>query len=87
MINVAIYIVMGLIGLGLLAMLASGVRSLMFGKVSLMAMGIMAVPLLILLVLGFAMGSWAEAGIMTIMISVGLTMLGLVASGVKGIFS
>lgn len=87
MINVAIYIVMGLIGLGLVAMLASGVRSLMFGKVSLMAMGIMAVPLLILVVLGFAMDSWAEAGIMTIMISVGLTMLGLVASGIKGIFS
>lgn len=87
MINVAIYIVMGLIGLGLVAMLASGVRSLMFGKVSLMAMGIMAVPLLILVVLGLAMDSWAEAGIMTIMISVGLTMLGLVASGIKGIFS
>ncbi|MDE2730901.1 MAG: hypothetical protein OXM02_01300 [Bacteroidota bacterium] len=87
MINVAIYIVMGLIGCGLLAMLVSGVRSLIFGKVSMMAMGIMAVPFVILIVLGLAMDSWAEAGIMTIMISVGLTMLGLLVSGVKGIFS
>ena len=87
MINIALYIVLGLIGLGLVAMLASGVRSLMFGKVSLMAMGIMAVPLVLLLVLGLSMGNWAEAGIMTIVISVGLTMLALVASGVKSIFS
>lgn len=87
MINVAIYIVMGLIGCGLLAMLASGVRSLMFGKVSLMALGIMAVPLLILVVLGLAMDSWAEAGIMTIVISVALTMVGLLVSGIKGLFS
>ena len=86
-ITIAVYIVFALIGLGLLVMLLSGVRSLMFGKVSLIAIGIMAVPFAIFVVLGLVMSSWADAGIMTIVISVGLTMLALLASGIKSMFT
>lgn len=86
-ITIAVYIVFALIGLGLLVMLLSGVRSLMFGKVSLIAIGIMAIPFAIFVVLGLVMSSWADAGIMTIIISVGLTMLALLASGIKSMFT
>ena len=86
-INIAIYIVLVLIGLGLLVMLLSGVRSLMFGKVSMIALGIMAVPFVVFVVLGLVLETWADAGIVTIVISVGLTMLGLLFSGIKSMIS
>ena len=86
-ITIAIYIVFALIGLGLLVMLVSGIRSLMFGKVSMNSIGIMAVPFVVFIVLGLTMDSWADAGIMTIVVSVGLTMLALLASGIKSLIS
>ena len=87
MVQIALYLVLGLLGLGLLAMLVFGVRSLTFGKVDPMTMIFMAVPLLLLVVLGLVMPSWAEAGIMTIMITLGLALLALLYTGVKGLFS
>ena len=87
MVQLALYIVLGLLGLGLLAMLAFGVRSLTYGKVSPVTMGIMAVPIVVLLVLGMVMPSWAEAGIMTIIVTLALALLALLYTGVKGLFS
>ena len=86
MIYVAIYIVLALIGLGLLLMLVSGLRTLMFGKASPLSIGIMAVPFVMFAILRPILGSWPEAGIMTILISILLTMLALLASGVRGLF-
>ena len=85
--NIAIYIVIGLMGLGLLLMAASGVRSLLAGKVKMLSLAFMAVPIVLLLVMGLVVGDWAQAGILTILISLGLTLLALLASGVKSIFS
>ena len=87
MVQIALYLVLGLLGLGLAAMLAFGIRSLTYGKVELMTMVFMAVPLVLLLVLGLVMPSWAEAGIMTILITLGLALLALMYTGVKGLFS
>ena len=84
---IAIYIVLGLMGLGLLAMLLFGVRSLAYGKVNPLTMGIVCVPVLILVVLGFVMPTWAEAGIMTILITLGLAVLALFVTGLKGLFT
>ena len=84
---IAIYIVLGLMGLGLLAMLVFGARSVAFGKVNPVTMGIVCVPIVILIVLGFVMDSWAEAGIMTILITLGLTILALLVTGLKGLFT
>ena len=85
--NIALYVVFALMGLGLLVMVASGVRSLMFGKVKLLSVGIAAVPLLLFVVLGLALPTWTDAGIMTIILSLGLTLVALLASGIKNIIS
>ncbi len=87
MLNVALYIVFALIGLGLLAMLASGIRSLMFGKIKMLSIAFVAVPPVLFLILGLALPTWTDAGIMTIIISLILTLLALLVSGVKNLVS
>ena len=87
MLNVALYIVFALIGLGLLVMLASGIRSLMFGKVKMLSIAFVAVPPVLFLILGLALPTWTDAGIMTIIVSLALTLLALLVSGVKNLVS
>ena len=84
---IAIYIVLGLMGLGLVAMLLSGIRSVAFGKVNPVTMVIVCIPILILIILGFALPTWAEAGIMTVIVSLGLAVLALLVTGLKGLFT
>ncbi len=85
--NIALYVVFALMGLGLLVMLASGVRSLMFGKIKMLSIGLAAVPLLLFVVLGLALPTWTDAGIMTIVLSLGLTLVALLVSGIKNLIS
>lgn len=85
--NIALYIVFALIGIGLLVMLISGVRSLMFGKVKMLSLAFMAVPPVLFLILGLALPTWTDAGIMTIVVSLGLTLFALLVSGVKSLVS
>lgn len=87
MLNIALYIVFALIGLGLLVMLASGVRSLMFGKVKMTSLAFIAVPPVLFLILGLALPTWTDAGIMTIVISLVLTLVALLVSGIKNLVS
>ena len=84
---IAIYIVLGLIGLGLVAMLLFGIRSVAFGKINPVTMVIVCIPVLILVILGFVLPTWAEAGIMTVIISLGLAVLALLVTGLKGLFT
>ncbi len=85
--NIALYVVFALMGLGLLVMLASGVRSLMFGKIKMLSIGLAAVPLLLFVILGLALPTWTDAGIMTILLSLGLTLVALLVSGIKNLIS
>ena len=87
MVVVAIYIVLALIGIGLLAMVAFGVRSVAYGKINAVSMGIVVVPLMLLLVLGLVMPSWAEAGIWTIVATLISALAALLVTGIKGLFS
>ena len=84
---IAIYIVLALIGLSLVAMLLFGVRSVAFGKINPLTMGIVCVPIVILIVLGFVVGDWARAGILTIITMLALTVIALLITGVKGLFT
>ncbi len=86
MAQIAIYIVFALLGLGLLAMVVFGIRSLTHGKVDPMTISIMAVPVVILVILGLVMPSWAEAGITTILVTMCLALLALLYTGAKGLF-
>ena len=83
----AVYIVIALMGLGILAMAVFGIRSIMFGKINLMSMAMFAVPVLLLLILGLVMETWAQAGIWTIALTLVGCLLALLVTGIKGLFS
>ncbi len=87
MIVIAMWIVGILVGLGLLAMVVFGIRSLTYGKVSPISMVIVSLPVVLLLLLGFIMGDWTLAAIYTFLIMLALAMLSLLVTGVKGLFS
>ncbi|MCY4160201.1 MAG: hypothetical protein OXE92_10095 [Bacteroidetes bacterium] len=87
LLNIFLYIVISLIGLALLVMVASGVRSLLFGKIKTISIAFMAVPPVLFLILGLALPTWTDAGIMTIVISLVLTLLALLVSGIKNLVS
>ncbi|MEM1095109.1 MAG: hypothetical protein AAGJ10_10935 [Bacteroidota bacterium] len=83
----AIYLVLALIGLGLLAMALFGLQSVAYGKVKISTMGVIAMPFLIFAGLGFGMGDWAAAGIYALLIMLALTLLAMIASSVRGLFT
>jgi len=80
---VAIYASVGIIGLSLLALIGFGIRNLTYGKVEPLTFGAIAVPVVLLGILLVAMPSAAQAGIMTLIIMFGLSLLGLVYTGIK----
>ncbi|NNE34574.1 MAG: hypothetical protein HKN13_05030 [Rhodothermales bacterium] len=87
MIEIAVPLVLGIISLTLLVMLIFGVRSLSHGRISPMTAGAIAIPLVLLAILGFVTGDWPRAGVLTILITLVGTLLSMAASSIKGLFS
>jgi hypothetical protein len=85
-VSIAIYVVLALMGLGLLAMGAFGVRSIMYQKVDLFSIVSVIVPLVLLIVLGFTMGDWSLAAITTVIVMFGLAIIALLLTGIRGLF-
>lgn len=82
---ISIYLAIGITGLSILALIGFGIRNLTYGKVEPLTIGAISVPVVILGILFVAMPSPAEAGIMTLLIMFGLSLLGLVYTGVKNL--
>jgi len=80
-----IYAAIGITALSLLALVGFGIRNLTYGKVEPLTMGAIGVPFVLLGILLIAMPSPAEAGIMTLIIMFGLSLLGLVYTGIKNL--
>ncbi len=75
-----------LTGLSLVAVLGYGIRGLAYGKADPTTIALLAIPAVILVVLGLTMDSWAEAAVLTCVITALLTMLALLASSARGLF-
>ncbi|MBO6576588.1 MAG: hypothetical protein JJ896_13250 [Rhodothermales bacterium] len=86
MVPYAIYLVLALVGLGMVAIVLFGIRNLSHGKVNPSTIVLSGIPMVLLVVLGFALGDWAVAGVYTFLISLVLTTAALLLSGVKGLF-
>ncbi len=84
---IAVWLVIAVTGLSLLAIGVFGVRSLAQGKVNPTTIVLTMIPIALLFILGFVMDSWAEAAVMAFLISLLLTSLALLASGLRGLFS
>lgn len=84
---IGIYLVFALAGLGLLGILVFGVRSIVFGKISPIAIAILALPVVLLVILGLVLGEWDYAAILTVFITLGLALVALLLTGIKGMFT
>ncbi len=82
----AVWIVIALVGMGVLSILLFGVRSLLNGKVEKMTIMFLALPLVLMAALGLVMGDWALAGIYTLIIMIGMAILAMFWTSIQGIF-
>lgn len=83
---IAIWAAILLAGLSVLGIGIFGLRSLVYGKVEPLSMIIIAVPGVLFVVLGYSMQTWAQAGIFTVVVMLGLAALGLLLTGVRQLF-
>ncbi len=72
-------------GLSVLAMVVFGIRNVTYGKMDYVTIGLLATPGVLLVVLGFAMDSWAEAAVVTFIFLLVVTSLSLLISSVRGL--
>ncbi|MFB3133565.1 MAG: hypothetical protein ACE10K_13690 [Rhodothermales bacterium] len=84
---ISFYIVTALMALGLLSILLFGVRSLVYGKVNIFTLVILCIPIVLLVVLGLVVGDWSRAGLLTIVIMLGLAVFSLLVTGIKSLFT
>lgn len=83
---IAIWAAVLLTGLGVVAIGLFGLRNLTYGKVEPISIAAVALPVAVLAVLGLVMPTWAEAGIMTLLLMFVLSLIGLAWSGVTNLF-
>lgn len=83
---IAIWAALLLAGLSILGMGIFGIRSLVYGKVEPLSIVLIAVPGVVILILGYTMETWVQAGIFTLVIMFGLALLGLFFTGVRQVF-
>jgi hypothetical protein len=87
LIPIAVWAVIILIGLGLVGIVLFGARNILYGKISPITIGVVVIPAILLVVLGFAFGDWSLAAIWTLLIMFGLAAIALLISGVRGLFN
>lgn len=83
----AIWAALILAGGGMLLMGAFSLRNLAYGKVEPLSIAILIVPAIILGILAMTMDTWAQAAMTTLLVMFGLTLLGLLVSGVRSMFT
>jgi hypothetical protein len=83
----AVWAAIIIMGLGLVGMLLFGIRSILHGKINLLTAAIILIPIVLLAVLGVVFGDWAVAGIWTIVLMFALAVIGLLLSGIRGLFA
>jgi hypothetical protein len=82
---ITIYAVLALVGLSLLALVLFGLRNLTYGKANPLTAAFMALPVVLVAVLGFTTNDWAYAGIISFLVMLALTSVSLLLSGIRGL--
>ncbi len=86
-VQIAVIGAFGLIGLGVLAMVVSAVKSLAQGKQDLKRIGLMAVPFIVFgISLAALGGDYVKAGVMTTMVMMGIMVASIAITGLRGTF-
>lgn len=89
-VTIAVIGAFGLIGLGIIATIVSGIKSMTQGKQDIKRIGIMAVPFVIFgisyLVVQSSELAFAKAGVMTAGIMMGIMVVSVFFTGLRGTF-
>lgn len=80
---IALWAAIGLAGLSILVMGVTGLRSVWYGKVQPLTIGVIAIPGVIVVILGGVMETWVQAGIYTLAVMFGLLLLAMIATGLR----
>ena len=83
---IAIWSAIALAGLSVLGMGIFGIRSLVYGKIEPLSIAIIAIPGVLIAVLGATMETWVQAGIYTLVVMFGLATLALMLTGLRKLF-
>ena len=86
LVPLAVWAVMALVGLGIISILLFGLRSLLNGKIDKMSILFIALPIALMVVLGVIMGDWAMAGIYTLIVMIGMAILAMFWTSIRGVF-
>ena len=81
----AVWAVIIVSGMSLIAIGVFGIRSLIQGKVNPLTIVLTMIPIALLAVLGLVLGDWSYAAILAFLISLALTSAVLLLSGLKGL--
>lgn len=83
LINISIWSAIVLIIVAIVTIALFGIRNMTQGKVNPFSAATAVVPIVLLLVLGFTMGDWDQAGIVTALIMIAIAGLSLLLSGLR----
>lgn len=83
---IALWAAIGLAGLSMLVMGLAGLRSVWFGKVKPLTIGIVSLPGALVLILGITMETWVQAGIYTLVAMFALLILAIIGTGLRQAF-
>lgn len=86
LVPIAAWLVTALVGLGVLVILVFGIRSVLYGKVDKMSIVFITLPMLLLVILGFALGDWTMAAMYTLLVMIALAIVTMLVTSVRGVF-
>ncbi len=72
-------------GLSILAIVLFGIRNLTYGKMDVVTMVLLGVPVVLFAIFGLTMDSWAEAAVFTFLILFVVTAVSLLGSSIRGL--
>ena len=80
---IALWTALSLVGLSVLGIAAAGLRSVWYGKVQPLTVGLVGLPGILFLGLRAVLGGWAQAGIYTLLVLFAVLLLGMVGTGLR----
>ncbi len=86
LVPIAAWLVTALVGLGVLVILVFGIRSVLYGKVDKMSILFITLPMILLIILGFALGDWTMAAMYTLLVMIALAIVTMLVTSVRGVF-
>ena len=85
--NLAIGLTLGLILIGVVAIFASGIKNLIQGKSDVKRIIVMVVPVIIFGASFALFGTFAQAGVATMVFMMGVMILSILVTGTRGTFN